>query len=39
MSSQQASSLRITNARLIDGTGAAPVEGATLVVDAEGLIA
>ena len=38
MSPQQLSSLRITNARLIDGTGAAPVEGATLLVDAEGLI-
>ncbi|WP_306316486.1 MULTISPECIES: amidohydrolase family protein [unclassified Streptomyces] len=39
MSSQQSSALRITNARLIDGTGAAPVDNATLVVDADGLIA
>ncbi|NYV73520.1 amidohydrolase family protein [Streptomyces sp. UH6] len=33
-----ASSLRITGARLIDGTGAAPVENAVLDVDDDGLI-
>ncbi|MFG3318571.1 amidohydrolase family protein [Streptomyces sp. NPDC048171] len=38
MSHEQPFSLVITGARLVDGTGAAPVEDATLVVDGEGVV-
>ncbi|MGW6158912.1 amidohydrolase family protein, partial [Streptomyces sp. NPDC055144] len=30
--------LRIHNARLVDGTGASPVDDAVVLVDAEGII-
>lgn len=38
MSHEQPFSLVITGARLVDGTGAAPVEDATLVVGGDGLV-
>ncbi|MFD8565636.1 amidohydrolase family protein [Streptomyces sp. NPDC059639] len=38
MSHQQSTALTVTGARLVDGTGAAPVEDAVLVVDDAGLI-